>query len=151
MDKNQRTIAIGSDHAGIELRQTVISHLKEQGYTVQDLGCPTPERVDYPDYAIAVSKAITSGEAELGVLVCGSGVGMSMTANKVAGIRAALCTDAYTAEMTRAHNDANILCLGQRVVGTGVALAIVDSFFNSDYEGGRHAGRVEKMTALENQ
>jgi ribose 5-phosphate isomerase B len=144
------SIAIGSDHAGLELRKTIVTYLEEKGHTVEDVGCPTLERVDYPDYAIEVAQKVSKGEAKLGVLVCGSGVGMSITANKVNGIRAALCTDAYTAEMTRAHNDANVLCLGQRVVGTGVALAIVDSFFSTEYEAGRHAKRVEKITALEN-
>ena len=144
------TIAIGSDHAGLELRKTIVTYLEEKGHKVEDVGCPTQERVDYPDYAIEVAQKVSKGEAALGVLVCGSGVGMSITANKVNGIRAALCTDAYTAEMTRAHNDANVLCLGQRVVGTGVALAIVDSFFSTEYEAGRHAKRVEKITALEN-
>jgi ribose 5-phosphate isomerase B len=143
------TIAIGSDHAGIELRKIIGSHLEAMDHKINDVGCPTTERVDYPDYAIEVANQVASGKADLGVLVCGSGVGMSITANKIAGIRAALCTDAYTAEMTRAHNDSNILCIGQRVVGTGVALAIVDSFFSTDYEGGRHAARVDKISALE--
>lgn len=142
-------IALGSDHAGFDLRQAIAQYLSAAGHDVRDLGCASATSVDYPDFAIAVGKAVAAGEAEVGVLVCGTGVGMSMTANRIAGVRAALCTNEYTARMARAHNNANVLCIGQRVVGEGTALALVDAFVQSEFEGGRHERRVAKITALE--
>jgi ribose 5-phosphate isomerase B len=142
-------IALGSDHAGRTLRLAIDAHLRQAGHEVLDLGTQTTESVDYPRFATAVTEALTRGDAALGILVCGTGLGMSMAANRFPGIRAALCTDAYTASMARAHNDANVLCLGERVVGSGVAISAVDAFVNGTFAGGRHAQRVAQLTALE--
>lgn len=142
-------VAAASDHAGLELKQWVVEHLRQSGHTVVDLGPASNDSVDYPDFAQKVAQAVRDGQVDRGVLVCGTGVGMSMSANRVPSIRAALCTDEFTARMTRAHNDANVLCLGQRVIGVGVALGIVDAFMSTPFEGGRHAQRVQKMSALE--
>jgi ribose 5-phosphate isomerase B len=142
-------IALGSDHAGHTLRLAIDAHLRQAGHEVLDLGTQTTESVDYPRFATAVAETVTRGDAALGVLVCGTGLGMSMAANRFPGIRAALCTDSYTASMARAHNDANVLCLGERVVGSGVAISAVDAFVNGAFAGGRHAERVAQLTALE--
>jgi ribose 5-phosphate isomerase B len=142
-------IAIGCDHAGLPLKEEIKKTLAEAGAQVQDLGTTSPESVDYPDYARAVAEAVASGRADSGILVCGTGIGMSITANKVAGVRAALCHDAYTARLAREHNDANVLCLGGRVIGPGVAADMVRVWLETRFAGGRHARRVEKMRALD--
>lgn len=140
-------VAIGADHAGYALKAEVLAWLGARGDTVVDLGTSSAtDAVDYPDVAHALAKLIESDEAELGVLVCGSGVGMSIAANRHAGVRAVVCSEPYSARLARQHNDANVLCLGARVVGVGTAKDIVDAFFATSFEGGRHAGRVAKIT-----
>lgn len=140
---------IGTDHAGFALKDYVKSLLEAKGHEVSDLGPFSDERVDYPDYAKAVATAVAKDRGSMGVLICGSGIGMSISANKVNGIRAAEVFDGYTARMARAHNDANIVCFGERVVGKGVAEDIIDNWCATEFEGGRHAGRVEKIMAIE--
>ncbi len=142
-------LIIGSDHAGLELKNKLLEHLGGTSYEVKDVGTHTSDSTDYPDYAARVATAVSAGEADLGVLVCGTGQGMAITANKVAGVRAAVCADTFTAHSTREHNDANVLCLGDRVVGSGLACEIVDAFLSAEFEGGRHARRIGKITALE--
>ncbi|MBC8449012.1 MAG: ribose 5-phosphate isomerase B [Chloroflexi bacterium] len=138
-------IAIGSDHAGYVLKAEIACWLVEQGYQVRDLGTGNAEdSVDYPDFARAVAQAVAAGECDLGIAICGTGIGVSITANKVPGVRAAVCTDTYMARMSRQHNDANVLCLGGRVVGIGLALDIVAAWLSASFEGGRHARRVAK-------
>ena len=131
-------IAIGSDHGGFELKQFLVSVLEKDGHQVDDCGCSTDASVDYPDFADKVCTAVLSGDVSAGILVCGTGIGMSMAANRYHGIRAALCHDEYTARMSREHNDANVLCLGDRVLGKGVAAAVVDVWLGSSFQGGRH-------------
>lgn len=143
-------VAIGSDHGGFNLKQAVKAHLEQKGYEIVDFGPFDKTSVDYPDYALKVSQAIVAGECELGVLVCGTGLGISIAANKVKGIIAAPVSDTFSAEMARCHNNANVLALGERVVGEGLALKIVDAFFEATFEGGRHATRVDKIWAIEN-
>ncbi len=138
-------IAIGSDHAGFDLKEAVKGFLSETGHNVEDFGCRDTSSVDYPDFAFAVADAVAQGRCERGILICGSGIGMSMTANKVPGIRAALCRDVSSAELSRQHNDANILCLGGRVTGEELAREIVSAYLTAGFEGGRHARRLEKM------
>lgn len=143
-------IAIGSDHAGFDLKEEIIAFLKEMNYNVKDFGtCNASGSVDYPDFGQAVAEAIVSGECEKGIVVCGTGLGISMAANKIPGIRAAVCTDTYMAKMSREHNDANILALGARVVGPGLALEIVDAWLKSEFTGGKHKTRVDKISAIE--
>lgn len=142
-------MAIGSDHAGLHLRDVVKKRLLQAGIDVNDLGPQDDTSVDYPDYAGKVSAEIVAGRAELGVLVCGTGIGMSIAANKVKGIRAALCHTEFEARMARMHNDANVLCLGERVTGPGVAEAILTAFVETPFEGGRHQKRVDKVKALD--
>jgi len=142
-------IAIGADHAGYRLKEEIIRFLQASGYPVEDMGTSGEESVDYPDYAARVARAVTAGQADLGILICGTGIGMSIAANKVPGIRAAVATDSYMARMAREHNDANVLCLGGRVLGDGSALEVVQAFLQSRFAGGRHARRVEKIQALE--
>ncbi|HHU50260.1 MAG TPA: ribose 5-phosphate isomerase B [Firmicutes bacterium] len=144
-------IAVSSDHAGYELKKEITSYLKEKGFDFQDFGPLTADPVDYPDQALLVAKAVASGAFTKGIIICGTGIGISISANKIKGIRAALCSDVYSARMARAHNDANVLALGARVVGVGLALAIVEAFLNEAFLGGRHEQRVAKMMALENQ
>jgi len=144
----ERVIA-GSDHAGLGLRAEVVKTAKACGYEVEDLGPFTSESVDYPDYAVKVAEAVAAGRAKAGILVCGTGIGISMAANKMPGIRAAVCRSEYEARMARAHNDANVLCLGDRVTGHGLGAAIVEVFLATPFEGGRHARRVEKIDALD--
>lgn len=143
------TIAIAADHAGVALKAELVQELKKQGHDVTDLGPATTESVDYPDFATKVTDAVNAKRAELGVLICGTGMGMAITANKVYGIRAALCRTEFEARMSRAHNDANVLCLGQRVTGAGLALEIAKAFLATPFEGGRHANRVEKIRQVE--
>jgi len=139
---------IGTDHAGIELKDWTVALLREKGYEVEDFGPYTKDRVDYPDYAHKVAKAVLADKESQGILICGSGIGMSMAANKHHGIRAALCHDAYTAMVAREHNDANILCFGERIVGKGVAESIIDAWLANGFEGGRHIQRVAKIEAI---
>ena len=142
-------IAIASDHAGFDLRQTVAEHLRSLGHDLHDFGPAAKARCDYPDFAEKVARSVASGEAELGILCCGTGVGMAMAANKVHGVRAAVVSDSFSARATREHNDCNVLCLGERVVGPGLALQILDAFLGAGFEGGRHTGRVQKIMDLE--
>ena len=142
-------LAIGSDHGGFALKQEVMKHLAERGIDYRDYGTYSGESCDYPDYGKAVGRAVASGECERGIIICGTGIGISIAANKVHGVRAALCGDCYSAEMSRAHNDANVLALGARVLGTGLALKIVDTFLDTGFDGGRHARRVAKIMAIE--
>ncbi|MEW6426569.1 MAG: ribose 5-phosphate isomerase B [Thermodesulfobacteriota bacterium] len=135
-------IAIGSDHGGFAMKGEIISLLVEQGHEVRDLGTDSEQSVHYPDFARAVCGAVAAGEAERGILVCGTGIGMSMAANRNPAIRAALCHDGFTARMSREHNDANVLCLGERVLGIGVALDIVDLWMRTEFAGGRHLTRI---------
>ncbi len=136
---------IGTDHAGIDLKEYTIELLKEKGHEVVDMGPFSKQRVDYPDYAHQVAESVLSDSLAHGILICGSGIGMSMAANRHAGIRAALCHDAYTATVARGHNDANILCFGERIVGKGVAESIIDAWIAGSFDGGRHCGRVQKI------
>lgn len=144
-----KTIAFGCDHGGFSMKQAVISHLQEAGYAVIDCGCDSTESVDYPVYAHKVCKAITNQEADLGILICGTGLGMSIAANKHKGIRASACENTFSARMTREHNDANVLCLGARVIGVGLALDMIDLFVATEFAGGRHQKRVDMMNALD--
>lgn len=139
-------IALGCDPAGFELKQLIMEYLEEHGLEYQDFGCYDMERCDYPIYGKAVAKAIVSGECDRGILICGTGIGISIAANKIKGIRAALCTDCFMAQATREHNDANILALGGRVVGPGLALKIVDTFLNTPFSGvDRHQKRIDML------
>ena len=142
-------IALGSDHGGYVLKNEVAKHLDELGIAYKDFGTYSEESCDYPVYAEKVARAVAAGEFESGILVCGTGIGISIAANKVKGIRAALCHDCFSAEYTRRHNNANILALGGRVIGVGHALKVVDIFLNTEFEGGRHAKRVDMITKLE--
>lgn len=143
-------IVIGCDHAAVALKKAIMAHLNEKNIACIDLGTDG-EPCDYPVIAKVVCEKITSGEAEKGILLCGTGIGMSMAANKVKGIRAAVCNDGFSARYTRLHNDANILCMGERVIGAGLALELVDIFLETEFEGGRHQRRVNLITDLENQ
>ncbi len=139
-------IAIGSDHAGYLLKEEIKAHLIKEGFEVTDMGCDSTASVDYPVYAKKVAHAVASGEAEKGIIVCGTGIGVNMTANKVKGIRAALCHDCFSAEATRLHNDANVLTMGARVIGGGLALKIVDTFLSTPFSGEeRHARRIRMI------
>ncbi len=144
-------IAIGCDHGGITLKAEIMKHLDELQIPYKDFGTYTADSCDYPDIAEPVCAAINSGECDKGVLICGTGIGISMAANKIHGIRAALCHDAFSAKYTRLHNDSNIIAFGARVIGPGLALELLDIFLNTEFEGGRHAVRVNKMMALENK
>jgi ribose 5-phosphate isomerase B len=142
-------IVIASDHAGLSLKAELLEALHGGGHGVEDLGAFTGESVDYPDFASRAAQAVAGGAADLGVLVCGTGIGMSIVANKHRGVRAALCTSEFEARMARAHNDANVLCLGQRVVGPGLGRAILEAFIGMPFEGGRHQRRVQKIADVE--
>ena len=142
-------IAIGCDHGGYQLKQAVIRHLADRGIDFHDFGTYSEESCDYPDYGEAVGRAVASGECERGIVVCGTGIGISIAANKVRGVRCALCGDCFSAQMAREHNDANVLALGARVLGAGLALKIVDTFLDSAFAGGRHERRVAKLMAIE--
>jgi ribose 5-phosphate isomerase B len=136
---------VGADHAGFELKTNLLDFLASRGIPCEDVGTFSQESVDYPDFALAVARRVASGKTVFGLLICGTGIGMSITANRIPGIRAALCNDLFTARMARAHNDANILALGSRVVGTGLAQAIVQTFLETPFEKGRHLRRIKKM------
>ena len=143
-------IGFGCDHAAVDMKNALKEHLAAQGHEVVDFGTDSAEhRADYPEKALAVAEAIKAGEIDKGVLCCGTGIGMALAANKVPGIRASICGDPFSAEMTVRHNNANIITIGARVVGSELAKMIVDAFFNAEFEGGRHARRVDKITAIE--
>ena len=144
-------IVIGCDHAALDLKEHVISHLKDLGIDVTDVGTYTKDSCNYPDYAKALCKRIQNGEFELGILICGTGIGMSMAANKHRGIRAACCSETFSARATREHNNANVLCFGERVVSYERAIELVDTFISTDYLGGRHEARVQMLTDIEDQ
>ena len=143
-------IAIASDHGGYQLKETIRKYLASRGLKVVDLGTNSEESVDYPIYGKACAEAVASGKADRGIVVCGTGIGISMAANKIKGIRAACCSDYFSAKYTRLHNDANALCMGGRVLGAGLAIEMVDVFLNTEFEGGRHQRRVDQITAIEN-
>lgn len=144
------TIALGSDHGGFELKEVIIEHLKKNGYDIKDFGIYSTSPADYPDEAVPVCQAVLAGEADLGILVCGTGIGISISANKIRGIRCALCGDVFSAKMSKLHNNAQVLALGGRVVGPGLALEIVDAFLCMPFsEDERHARRVDKIMKLE--
>jgi len=146
MIMENKVIAIGSDHGGFELKQEIIKHLTKKGIDFEDFGCFSEASCDYTDYGKAVAEAVASGKYEKGILICGTGIGISITANKIKGIRCALCSDCFSAEATREHNDANILALGGRVVGVGLALKIVDTFLNTPFSNEeRHIRRISKI------
>ena len=144
-----KKLVIGCDHAAPELKAIVRDHLIERGFDVVDVGTHTTDSCNYPDYAHALCKKIQSGECELGILICGTGIGMSMAANKHKGIRAACCSDTFSARLTRLHNDANVLCFGARVVGQGLALDLADIFVDTEFEGGKHKTRIDMFAAFE--
>lgn len=145
-------VAIACDHAALELKNVVKKHLTDRGFEVVDFGINEPGSVDYPDYALPVAEAVASGKADKGILICGTGIGMSICANKVKGIRCALCSDTFSARATREHNDANVLAFGERVVGGGLALDIVDAFLDTPFSNAeRHVKRIDKITAIENK
>lgn len=143
-------LAIGSDHGGLELKNSIIKYLECSGFEYKDFGTYTTDSCDYACYAKKVADAVASKECELGILVCGTGIGISIAANKVKGIRAACCSDIFSAKYTRLHNDANILCLGGRVVGAGLAEELVNAFLTYKFEGGRHQTRIDQIAAIEN-
>ena len=142
-------IALASDHGGLNLKREIIAYLKEHGYDYEDFGTNSFDSCDYPDYALPAAEAVAEGECELGIVVCSTGIGVSIVANKVPGVRCAHCHDTYCAEFTRLHNNANMLALGEKVVGTGYALKIVEKFLTTAFEGGRHEWRVNKISAIE--
>ncbi|MEG2259466.1 MAG: ribose 5-phosphate isomerase B [Oscillospiraceae bacterium] len=142
-------IAIGSDHGGFELKQEIMKHLSETGVDFKDYGTYDTKSCDYPDYAEKVCAAVVGSEAKYGILICGTGIGISIAANKINGIRAALCSDCFSAKYTRRHNDANVICFGGRTIGAGLACELVDVFLANEFEGGRHQTRIDKITALE--
>ncbi|MFC1827922.1 ribose 5-phosphate isomerase B [Thermodesulfobacteriota bacterium] len=136
-------VAVGCDHGGLDLKYIVISVLKDLGHEIDDQGCNSSESVDYPNFAKAISSLVNDGKCERGILICGTGIGMSMAANRIPGIRAALCHEMFSAMMSREHNDANILCLGARVIGQGLAAEVVRTWMTTDFAGGRHQRRID--------
>ena len=144
-------IALASDHGGFSLKKQIMAFLEEQSITYKDFGTDSEASVDYPDFALAAAEAVAAGECDLGIICCGTGIVVSMVANKVPGIRAALCHDTFSARMSREHNDANILTMGERVIGPGLALEVVQAFLTGKYAGGRHARRVAKIREVENK
>lgn len=144
-------VAIGSDHGGVNIRKEIIELMESMNIEVVDIGCECSESVDYPDYAIPVAEKVASGEVDRGILICGTGIGMSIAANKVKGIRCALVHDTFSAKATREHNDSNILAMGERVIGPGLARDIAKIWLETDYEGGRHARRVGKISEYEGE
>lgn len=145
----KKTVYIGCDHAGIDFKDELVKWLNENGYAPVNCGCNSGETADYPDIAESVCKKLLLDKGSLGILVCGTGIGISMAANKIKGIRAAHCHDHFCAKYTRLHNDANVLCMGARVIGIGIACELAELFLTTEFEGGRHAGRVDKIMALE--
>ena len=142
-------IAIGSDHGGFRLKEDIKQYLEERKISFRDFGTCSAESVDYPDISRSVAQAVVGGEYDRGIIICGTGIGVNIAANKIKGIRAALCHDTFSAQMSREHNDANILTMGERVIGPGLALAIVEKWLATEFAGGRHARRVGKITELE--
>ena len=142
-------IAVGCDHGGFSLKQVIIEHLKNKNIQFKDFGTFDTSSVDYPDYGLAVAEAVASGEYDKGILICGTGIGISIAANKVPGIRAAHCTDTFSANAAGEHNNANIIALGERITGPGLAIDIVDAYLNSRFQGGRHEGRINKISEIE--
>lgn len=151
MSENAKPLALGADHGGYALKEAVKAHLDEQGIPYIDFGTHSEASVDYPDMAVPPCEAVVNGECRFALLFCGTGVGISMAANKVKGIRACCCSDSFSCEFTRRHNNANALCLGGRVLGAGLAIQLVDLFLNTPFEGDRHQRRIDKITALENR
>lgn len=144
-------IAIACDHGGFRLKNVLIDYLKNNNYEVEDFGCYNEDSCDYPDYAGKAALAVAKGICDRGIVVCGTGIGVSITANKVKGIRCSLCHDVFSAKATRAHNDSNMLAMGQRVIGEGLALEILKAWLSTEFEGGRHVQRIEKMMAYEGE
>lgn len=142
-------IAIGNDHVAVDMKNHIAKYLQDKGYEIVNFGTDSGERCDYPVYGKKVADAIVSGECELGILICGTGIGISLAANKVSGIRAAVCSEPYSARLTRQHNNANIIAFGARVVGEATAEMIVDEFLNAEYEGERHQKRIDMISAIE--
>ena len=142
-------IAIGSDHGGFILKNAILEHIQSKGYEIKDFGGYSTESIDYPDVAHEVSRAVIQGDYDRGILICGTGIGISIAANKVPGIRAALCGDCFSAKASREHNNANILAMGERVIGIGLAKMITDIWLATEFEGGRHIGRVNKIGDIE--
>ncbi len=142
-------IALACDHGGLNLKREVIKYLAEKGYEYADFGTDSFDSCDYPDFALSAAEAVARGECDKGIIICSTGIGVSIVANKVPGVRCAHCHDSYCAEFTRRHNDANVLAMGEKVVGVGYALKIVEAFLNTEFEGGRHQRRVDKITAIE--
>ena len=142
-------IAIASDHGGFMYKQNLIQYLQKKGYEVCDFGTHCEDSCDYPDYALPAAEAVASGECDRGLLICSTGIGVSIAANKVRGIRCAHCHDTYSARYTRLHNDANMIAFGQKIIGEGLMLDIVDAFLHTEFEGGRHGRRVDKITKIE--
>ncbi|GEL77260.1 ribose 5-phosphate isomerase B [Tenuibacillus multivorans] len=142
-------VVLSSDHGGVNIRKEIASLLDEMKIQYEDIGCDCEGSVDYPDYGIPAAERVANGEFDFGILVCGTGIGMSMTANKVKGVRCALVHDVFSAKMTRQHNDANVIAMGERVIGPGLAREIVKAFLESEFEGGRHENRVNKIMAYE--
>lgn len=143
-------VAVGCDHGGLEHKNAVISHLRKRGFEVENFGVNDEKSVDYPDIALPLAKAVSEGKYDFGILICGTGIGMSLAANKVKGIRAAACSEHFSAKYTRLHNNSNILCIGGRVIGIGTAIELVDLFVDTPFEGGRHQNRIDKITKIEN-
>ena len=144
-----KKLYIGCDHAALHMKNDIVGYLNDKGYDVEDMGTYTPDRIDYPVYAEKVCKAVVADKGSFGILICGTGIGMSMAANKIKGIRAAAVSEVYSAILTRQHNDANVLCFGARVIGIETAKMIVDGFIGAEYEGDRHQNRVDMIAALE--
>ena len=144
-------IAIGNDHAALELKKVIKAYVEDMGHEVVDFGTHTTDSCDYPVYGEKVARAVAGGECELGILICGTGIGISLAANKVKGIRAAVCSESYSARLTRAHNNANIIAFGARVIGEDTAKDIVNAFINTPFEGGRHQRRIDMITEIENK
>ena len=144
-------IALASDHGGYALKCDIKALLEKLGHQVEDFGCHSTESCDYPDFGEAAARAVAAGTCDRGIVICTTGIGISIAANKVKGIRACCCSDSFSCEYTRRHNDANALCMGGRVVGAGLACQLVDIFLNTEFEGGRHQRRIDKLTALENR
>lgn len=142
-------IAVACDHGGLNLKNAIIAYLNERGYEVKNFGTDDYKSCDYPDFALPAAEAVARGECDRGIVICSTGIGVSIVANKVPGVRCAHCHDSYCAEYTRLHNDANVLALGEKVIGEGYALKIVDTFLNTKFEGGRHTIRVDKITEIE--
>jgi len=144
-------IAIGADHGGFNLKKEIVALLEELGHEYKDFGTHSADSIDYPDVAIPVAEAVAAGEFDRGILICGTGIGIGIAANKVKGIRAALVHDSFSAKATRLHNDSNIMTMGERVIGPGLALDLVTTWLDTDFEGGRHSNRVDKMSAYESK